>query len=363
MYSLEHIGYTEKQILKQLRGNRTVSYRYELLDKNERPIGDVTASGSISFDSSAAIKRVADLVIREHKEVDYLSDRIKPYMRLKLGNSFAEFPLGVFLMSSPQRQEDGVSISKNVECYDKTQILSDDKFDTRYLVRAGENYINAVATIIASAGINNYRLDACSLTLRTDIEFSVGTSKLDAINQLLKAINYNELYADSYGTIRAAKYEQPEGRKINLYYTTDKDSIVLPGAEELLDTFQAPNKIIRYLENAESECLIASVVNSDPASKLSTVSRGRTIVDIEAVYDIADQATLEAYTQRVAAEKKIYQQIIFNSAVMPHHEFQDCLYLKNKGLGISGKYIETAWSINMSVGGTMSHTCRRAVSI
>lgn len=363
MYSLETENYSEREVLKALRSHRTVSYRYELLDKNDRPIGDVTASGSISFDSNSAIKRVASLSITEGKEVDYLSDRIKPYMRLKVAGKMLEFPMGVFLMSSPSRQADAISISKNVECYDKTQILSDDKFDTRHLIRAGENYINAVATIIASAGITNYRLEASSLTLRTDIEFALGTSKLLAINQLLKAINYNELWADSYGCIRATQYQQPEGRKIDIYYVPGKESIVVPGGEELLDTFQAPNKIIRYLENAESECIKAMVINSDPASKLSTVSRGRTIVDIEAVDDIADQATLEAYTQRVAAEKKIYQQVIFSSAVMPHHEFLDCLYLRNKELDVSGKFIETAWSIDMSVGGTMTHTCRKAVSI
>lgn len=363
MYSLETENYSAKEVLKALRTHRTVSYRYELLDKNDRPIGDVTASGSISFDSASAIKRVASLSVKEEKEVDYLSDRIKPYMRLKVAGKMLEFPLGVFLMSSPSRRADAVTISKKVECYDKTQILSDDKFDTRHLIRAGENYINAAASIIASAGITNYRLDACTLTLRTDIEFALGTSKLSAINQLLKAINYNELWADSYGCIRATQYQPPEGKKIDIYYVPGKESIVIPGGEELLDTFQAPNKIVRYLENAESECLKAIVTNSDPASKLSTVSRGRVIVDTAPVNDIADQATLEAYTQRVAAEKKIYQQVVFQSAVMPHHEFLDCLYLKNKELGVTGKFIETAWSINMSVGSTMTHTCRKAVSI
>lgn len=363
MYNLETEGYTSKEILKAFRTHRTISYRYELLDKNDRPIGDVTASGSINFDSSSAIKRVASLNIKEEKEVDYLSDRIKPYMRLKVGEKVLEFPMGVFLMSSPSRHASGVSVSKSVECYDKTQILSDDKFDTRHLIRAGENYINAVATIIASAGITNYRLDASPLVLRTDIEFALGTSKLSAINQLLKAINYNELWADSYGSIRATKYQPAEGRKIDIYYVPGQESIVIPGGEELLDVFQAPNKIVRYLENAESECLKATVINSDPASKLSTVSRGRVIVDIDSVDDIADQATLEAYTQRIAAEKKIYQQVVFNTAVMPHHEFLDCLYLRNKELDVSGKFIETAWSINMTVGGTMSHTCRKAVSI
>jgi hypothetical protein len=35
----------------------------------------------------------------------------------------------------------------------------------------------------------------------------------------------------------------------------------------------------------------------------------------------------------------------------------------NKDLDVAGKYIETAWNIEMRNGGTMSHSCRKAVSI
>ena len=114
MYNLETGNYSAKEVMKALRTHRTVSYRYELLDKNDRPIGDVTASGKVSFNSGSAIKRVARLAIKEEKEVDYLSDRIKPYMRLKMNGKMVEFPLGVFLMSSPSRRADAVTISKDI---------------------------------------------------------------------------------------------------------------------------------------------------------------------------------------------------------------------------------------------------------
>ena len=38
MYSLETGSYSEREVLKALRSHRTVSYRYELLDKNDRPM-------------------------------------------------------------------------------------------------------------------------------------------------------------------------------------------------------------------------------------------------------------------------------------------------------------------------------------
>ena len=109
--------------------------------------------------------------------------------------------------------------------------------------------------------------------------------------------------------------------------------------------------------------MIASITNDDPLSKLSTVSRGRTLVDVQAVSDIADSETLAAYTAREAAEKKIYQKITFDTATMPNHESFDCLYIVNKDLGVQGKYVELSWTLDMKVGGKMQHTCRRAVSI
>lgn len=179
----------------------------------------------------------------------------------------------------------------------------------------------------------------------------------------MQAVNYNELYADATGILVASPYVAPEVRPTETAYTTDKRSIVRPGASETLDIFGAPNKIVRYLETPERECLIATAVNDDPRSKLSTVSRGRTIVDIAAVSDIADQATLEAYVQRIAAESKIYEEVTFQSAVMPNHEYLDCLYIINKDLGTHGKYIETAWHIEAKLGGAMTHTVRKAVEL
>lgn len=363
MYDLSLRGFSHDDVQKMLRTNRTVTYRYELLDKEDVTIGSVSATGSVDFNADARVKRAASLNIKEAKDVDFLSDRIKPFFCLHTSAGVLDFPLGVFLLSSPSRSAGKGIVSRTIDCYDKLQVLVDDAFDSRWYIPKGSNYIGAINSILESAGITMAAIDACEKESQQDIEFAVGTPKIEAINKLLKAINYTDLYVDAYGVFRASEYVDPQIRAIETTYMTDKRSIVLPGAEEMLDVFNAPNKIVRYLENAEREQMIATAVNTDPASKLSTVSRGRVIVDVEAVFDIADQATLDAYVQRVAAEKKIYQYVKFETAVVPNHEFLDCLYVDNKDLAVSGKYIETAWHLDMEVGGTMSHTARKAVSI
>lgn len=363
MYSLESNGYSDAEMRDILKSDRLVWYEFDLLDKDELPLGKITASGSVDYNSEVAIQRVASLSIIEEKDIDFLSERVRPAMCVDTPNGVARFPLGVFLMSSPSRKAASGTIGRSIDCYDKCQILADDKFTSRYLVAANTTYISAIADIITSAGISDARITPSAKETAADLEFEMGTSKLTAVNQLLQAINYNPIYANANGKLICEPYTEPVDRSVDCSYVTDKKSITLPNPEEELDVFNAPNKIVRYLETADRGVLISSVTNSDPYSKLSTVSRGRTIVDIAPVSDIADQATLDAYTARIATEKKIYQKVIFRTAVMPNHESNDCIYVINKELDVAGKYIETAWNIEMKTGGAMSHTCRKAVSL
>lgn len=363
MYDLARNGFNSSEVLKLLTSDRTVSYRFEILNKDDLAIGEITATGNIDFNSQATIKRCASLTIREDSGIDYTSDRIRPVMCLKVGTQVLEFPLGVFLLSSPSRKANDGIVGRVIDCYDKTQILADDKFPSRYTIPAGTNYVTAASAIVASAGIHQVFSDLSNKETNTTIEFDAGTEKITAINALLRAINFNDIYADANGAICIRRYMQPEARLIEAFYSTDKDSIVLSGAEEMLDIFAAPNKIVRYVENADLPYMISEVTNDDPNSKLSTVSRGRTIVDIATVDDIADQASLDAYTMRIAAEKKIFQRVTFQTANMPNHEYLDCLYVNNKELDVAGKYIEESWNMKLEPGGTMTHTCRKAVSI
>lgn len=364
MYSLAQNGYTSEAVRAMLCQSRTVSYGFDLLDKNDRAIGEVHSPDCKIYNNiDANIQRSASLTIIEDKEIDFTSDRLRPYMKLKAGDNTLIYPLGIFLMSSPARQAEGGAVKRGVECYDKMQILSDDRFDSRYTVSAGTAYTAAVANIVQSAGITNADILPSALETVTAIEFPIGTSKLQACNELLESINYYPLYADSYGIIKSKPYQLPDGRSIDAFYATDKASIIQPGAQEELDVFGAPNKIVRYLENAERELLIASITNDDPNSKLSTVSRGRTIVDVAAVKDTANQSSLDGLVAKIMAESKVYQKIAFETLNIPNHEYSDCLYVDNIELDIAGKYIETAWEMQLWTGGKMKHKCRKAVSL
>lgn len=364
MYDLAQGSYTSEEVARLLRQSRTVTYGFDILDKNEVTIGAAHSSDCKIFNNiDASIQRSASLTLVESGDIDFTSDRIRPYMNLHTDKEILTYPLGIFLMSSPTRKPVGGSIQRMIECYDKTQILEDDRFDTRYVVQKNTAYTVAVAAIISSAGITQVAVDHSALETETDIEFPIGTSKLAACNTLLNAINYYPLYANSRGQIVVKPYQMPYTKPVDAVYETSEQSITASGAQEDMDMFNVPNKIVRYLENAERGYLIASIQDDNPESKFSTVSRGRTIIDIASISDVADQGALDAMVARLLAERQIYQTLSFETLNMPNHEYADCLYIDNKEINVSGKFIETAWEMDLSVGGRMRHTCRKAVQI
>ena len=91
----------ENEIIDMLHNNRGISFRYDLLDYNEVKIGELTSlGGTLGLNSLAQIKRQGNFKFKENElqDVDWLNDKVQPVFIL---NGEYEFPLGVFMISSP----------------------------------------------------------------------------------------------------------------------------------------------------------------------------------------------------------------------------------------------------------------------
>lgn len=350
---------------KILKSNRSVKYKFELLDKNEISIKEISATGSINFNSTVDIMGSATFEVNEREldNIDLVNARIKPYMSVLTRTGYVDYPLGLYLISAPNRVSDGISITRSLECFDKSVILDEDKFVTRYFIAKGQTYTNVINTLLESAKIFNHEITPSLLTANVDIEFEIGTSKLEAINTLLKSINYTPIWFDSRGYARSSVYVSPSMRNYEYSYITDNESITFTGVNQNVDTLNVPNVIIRYTNNPEGEYLYYKYINDNPSNKLSIISRGRNVVDCSTVSDIANQSTLEQYVKRLVDESALYETISFNTAIMPHHDFNNCLNVVNDELQIDGNYIEYDWTIELAIGGKMNHKCKRMVTI
>ena len=372
MMPLAKNGYSEKEVLAALKfgsGARQIAFRYDLLDKNDVKIGEAkNAGGSVRVNSLASIKRTASFELEKPdlNQIDYLNDRIKPIFIVKMpdGGSL-EYSLGVFLISSPKRTAGGALIKRSIEAYDKSLIIQQDMITKNHVIAKGRNYVNAVKEMLEGAGITKIDIPDFDANCRVDIEYEVGKSKLAIINDFLNLINYNSLTITEDGVAMAKPYRSPTERNVDHSYTDDNLSILLSDAEEELDIFDTPNIFIRVASSPEThEVFQQTFINDDPSSALSTVRRGRNIVDYGEISDISSDDLLREYVSRIAREKsQAYSKIRFQTAIMPNHGALDMIYLKHRNLKTEGKFAETNWSLELRAGGMMSHEARRLVNI
>lgn len=87
MQPLAQNGYTEQEVLDALRGKhgtRNWRFRYDLLDQSNVYINRLNnvLAASISQSYFSEIKRTAKFTIEDDGEINYLSDRIQPWVRL-----------------------------------------------------------------------------------------------------------------------------------------------------------------------------------------------------------------------------------------------------------------------------------------
>lgn len=352
-------------IKKELHSSRKISFRYDLLNYDEIKIGELTSmGGTLGLNSLAQIKRKGNFEFKENElnDVDWLNDKVQPVFIL---NNKYEFPLGIFMISSPTRSSRKRSVYRSVECFDTSMVLMEDKFDTRYRILSGTNYITAITQIINSAGIIKINIPYIDANIKTDKEFEIGTSKLDAVNSLLQEINYTSLWVDELGNFTANPYVLPNNRMVEYIYKNDEMSVIKPDASiEEIDLFSVPNKWVVVATNPETDPLVSRYTNDNGTSPTSTINRRRTIVDYRQVDDIASQSILDEYVRRIAYEaSNVYGKFIFETAIMPHHSYMDCLYCEYTSLGINSKYIETSWEMELKAGGAMRHNARRVIQL
>lgn len=344
--------------------SREVRFRYDLLNGGNVKIGEVPLiSATVRFNSLAQIKRTATFSLREQesRNLDYLNDRIRPVMLL----GGQEYPLGVFLLPSPARKAKGASVYREIAGYDLTQILLEDKFTSRYYLPAGTEYTAAVKRIVNSAGLLNLTIPVSTAVLVRDREYQPGTSKLDAINELLSECNYTSLWVDAAGRLRAAPYVQPSLRQPDISYLDDGQSCIIADSEgEELDLFNIPNVFVVTSSSPDGGELSATYINDDSLSPTSTVKRHRQIVDYREISDIAGIDELDAYVKRIAyAASSAYSTVSFDTPLIPIHGYATTLYIVSQKLDIQGKYTETEWSMDLKAGGRMTHKARRAIQL
>lgn len=368
-------GHTEAEVrsaLQGLSGTRRWSFRYALLDAANRYLEDLdnVLDGTVSQNWLADIKRTATFTMRERGGIDFLSDRVQPWVRLHLPpygpEDWVEWPQGVFLLTSPERKSSRAGVlTREVQGYDQLEVYSDDLLVDRYAVAAGSVVTTAVQAVLTSTLVPPaIRLTPHAGTLVAAKEWEPGDSKLKVINDLLSMINYESLSFDEEGTAVVQPYRSPAERAEEYVYADDQEGLVVPTMTQRLDLWGVPNRWLLVVSEVDQPPLVASYTNANPSSPTSTVRRQRTITDYRTEQEAVSLAALQAKAARLAFEaSQVYESVPFQTGLMPVHSGNDVYGLRLDRLAVNAKYGETSWKMPLKAGAPMEHSARRVINV
>ena len=280
-------------------------------------------------------------------------------------NDWVEWPLGVFLLSTPtQVATDGV-VTREVEGFDRSQMFVDDKLTERFSLVKGQKYTDLINELLDSVDPNLPRIiEPSDYVVGKAREFEVGMELKEALDRLAESINYHTMQVDEDGVVVYRQYVSPKDRTPEFDYADNEISIMYDDVESEFDIYNIANVWIVSLSEVEGDPFYVKLENNDPANPLSIPRRGRRIVDFREQEEGVDPRTIMSKAKRIQFEaNRQYENIEFTTLSNPLHSTNDCYTIDFSDLNIKNKYTETGWEFALEAGAPMSHSARRDVQL
>lgn len=282
-----------------LAGPRNVDLKFRLLTLNETPILELPSAkveGSLELLEGRTITGTGDFACID-PGVNWLTTRVQPVFTI----NGKDYPAGIYLPAVPEGFYSPKGSRVAVQLVDKLAILDQDPVNGWVTYPAGTVGTTLVRALIESTGEDAGAITPSTAVLRTDVTFDHGTTKLQMINRVLKEIGYFSLSAGWLGEYRAEPYVLPGDRPAKHFFDESRWSLRTPDFSRKQDLFRVPNVFQAQSQSTGDEpALSVEVVNSDPNSPFSTVSRGRRIGTGEPpeVIPASDLSVLYAHANR-----------------------------------------------------------------
>lgn len=342
---------------------RTVNFRYYVV-RNGADYCELHAvegaEPKILMDDSSAIKtKLSGSFLIPGEDVNWLTDEIRPVMII----DGVEHHLGVFLPANVSETETDTARRVSIDSYDRGWIVQDHRTEHALYFPAGMNYLTAVGSVLTECGITLISSVPTDETLAEDrADWDIGTSSLEIVNQLLSEINYEELWFDADGMAILEPKSTPSGTSVeHILDEKSVESLMIPGIQRSTDFHSAPNVFICVCSNADKDsAMVAIAENTNPQSPLSIARRGRRISRLVHVDNIASQAELQMYADRMVTDSLLKGEVInVTTCLLPGYGTGDIVALRYGE--ISSICREKRWNMDLRIGGRMSHTLERVV--
>ena len=342
---------------------RSIDFRYTIQRNGAdycelHRLSDGSASVKMNDSSSIKTSLSGDFLIPA-KEVNWLTDEIQ----VQIITNGEPHSCGIFLPSVVSEHEDETIQFLHIDALDRGWIAQDSRTESRVFIPAGTNYVDAVVSVLGRAGISQIISTPTAFLMPEDRDdWNVGTPILDIVNQLLSEISYKPLWFNGDGAAMLEPASSPTANNIDHSLDDTKiESLLAPRISRQTNLYNKPNVFVCVCSNADKEDgMVAIGENTNPQSPLSISRRGRRITQYVPVQNTPSQIALQLYADRMVTESLTSgEKITVSTALLPGFGVGDVTAIKYGDL--MAICIERSWSMDLRVGGLMSHILERVV--
>jgi hypothetical protein len=353
-------------------------YEYEILSLvngvyvHNGFITDYISTANVSFDFSRNVVGGASFSIRNHAELNYLTDLIKVWYNLTTNGVNYRYPIGVYMLSTPAKKYDGKLYSRDIQAFDLLLALEQDTTITSQSFSAGTNVVTAVTALINSVGTwVNLNIEPCTDVLGEDVSYELGKSKLFIINSLLNMINYYPLWCTGNGVYKSIPWV--DNYNVAYEFLDDNESLYESDLSINIDYSDIYNRVVIINNQLQSDTpplyKVWTLEDEDLASHpFSYTSIGRYVTkkfDSDAVSQgYVDLRARRETLKMLELEESIDYRHAFVSCReddgLPWHG--DCYRFRNNVLGVDSLYLINSQRIDLKTGTTVQSVIKRVRS-
>lgn len=300
--------------------------------KDEKLISNVTGA-SISRDSEAETLGSARIDISESIGECY----VRSYL-ITIQNGLKEkHPLGTHLVQTPSSSFDGKIQNISMDTYTPLLELKEDSPPVGYYIPKNTNVMDMAYRLVREHVRAPVVKTTSDVKLTSDFVAYTDDNWLTYLIALIANAKY-KFGLDEMGRILFLPDQDTASLQPIWTYSDDNSSILRPDFDMDHDLYGIPN-VVEIIYSEGNRSMQVRVVNDDPNSPTSTVSRGRVILHRESNPSILGNPTmnrLEEYANQLLREKSTLEYTVTYTHGYCPVRIGDCVRLNYKKAGIVG---------------------------
>ena len=333
------------------------SFEYYIVDpgtwKESKRLDNVV-SCSITRDSSVETLGSATIDVTNSVGECY----IRAYL-VTIQNGLRErHPLGTFLVQTPSSSFDGKIRNVSMDAYTPLLELKENPPPLGYSIFKSENIMEKAYQIAREHTRAPVVQASSANTLYNDFVANSGDTWLSFLTDLIANAKYN-FELDEFGRILFSPKQDTASLQPVWTYDDNNSSILYPSISMDHDLYGIPN-VVEVIYSNGRDFYYARVVNDDPNSPTSTISRGREIVHRDtnpSVIGDPTNAQIQEYARTLLRSLSTVEYTVSYTHGYCPVRLGDCVRLNYKRAGITNvKAKVTSQSIKCEPGCQVSET-------